>query len=155
MFCHITANWHERPLVSRQLVVNRIGNTTTDSGLRIRAALDENAYSSGIKLSEEELAFGLCRTFRYITVLPQYKRHTRRNNGYRQDSHLESSHRTGPERSAVAEQEHRSIANMVEVMIREYCGRNSVVLPEQPAPVSSNQSRLANETKSPRTKKDA
>jgi len=56
MFCHITANWRERPLVSRQLVVNRIGNTTTDSGLRIRAALDENAYSSGIKLSEEELA---------------------------------------------------------------------------------------------------
>ncbi|HCZ14671.1 MAG TPA: hypothetical protein DHV85_08730 [Candidatus Accumulibacter sp.] len=56
---------------------------------------------------------------------------------------------------AAAEQEHRSIANMVEVMIREYCGRNSVVLPEQPAPVSSNQSRLANETKSPRTKKDA
>ena len=58
-------------------------------------------------------------------------------------------------RAAAAEQEHRSIANMVEVMIREYCGRNSVVLPEQPAPVSSNQSRLANETKSPRTKKDA
>lgn len=27
---------------------------------------------------------------------------------------------------AAAEQEHRSIANMVEVMIREYCGRNGI-----------------------------
>jgi hypothetical protein len=41
---------------------------------------------------------------------------------------------------AAAEQEHRSIANMVEVMIREYCGRNSVALAEQPAPVYSKQS---------------
>ena len=56
---------------------------------------------------------------------------------------------------AAAEQEHRSIANMVEVMIREYCGRNSVALAEQPATVSSNQSPVADETKSPRTKKDA
>lgn len=56
---------------------------------------------------------------------------------------------------AAAEQEHRSIANMVEVMIREYCGRNSVAFAEQPAPVSSNQSPVADETKSPRTKKDA
>lgn len=34
---------------------------------------------------------------------------------------------------AAAEQEHRSIANMVEVMIREYCGRNGIVIPEQGA----------------------
>jgi transposase len=56
MSCHITANWRGRPLISRQVVVNLIGNTTTDTGLRIRAALDENTYSSGIKVSEEELA---------------------------------------------------------------------------------------------------
>ena len=30
-----------------------------------------------------------------------------------------------------AEREHRSIANMVEVMIRDYCGRNGVTIPEQ------------------------
>jgi hypothetical protein len=29
-----------------------------------------------------------------------------------------------------AEREHRSIANMVEVMIRDYCGRNEVAVPE-------------------------
>jgi len=35
---------------------------------------------------------------------------------------------------AAAEQEHRSIANMVEVMIREYCGRNGVAIPDQGLP---------------------
>ena len=32
---------------------------------------------------------------------------------------------------AAAEEEHRSIASMVEVMIRDYCGRNGVPIPEQ------------------------
>ena len=32
-----------------------------------------------------------------------------------------------------ADREHRSIANMVEVMIRDYCGRNGVMVPEQGA----------------------
>ncbi len=38
---------------------------------------------------------------------------------------------------SVAEQEHRSIANMVEVMIRDYCGRNSVSILQPTAPTSS------------------
>jgi hypothetical protein len=40
-------------------------------------------------------------------------------------------------------------------MIREYCGRNSVALAEQPAPIYSKQSRAADETRPPRTKKYA
>ena len=56
MFCHITANWRGRPLVSRQVVVNLIGNTTTETGLYIKAALDENHYAQGIKVSDDELA---------------------------------------------------------------------------------------------------
>jgi len=56
MFCHITANWRGRPLVSRQVVVNLIGNTTARTGLRIKAALDENVYLPGIKVSDEEMA---------------------------------------------------------------------------------------------------
>ena len=56
MFCHITANWRGRPLISRQVVVNLIGSTTTREGLRIKAGLDENAYAKGIKVSDEELA---------------------------------------------------------------------------------------------------
>ena len=30
-----------------------------------------------------------------------------------------------------ANREHRSIANMVEVLIRDYCGRNGISIPEQ------------------------
>ena len=30
-----------------------------------------------------------------------------------------------------AAREHRSIANMVEVLIRDYCGRNGIAIPEQ------------------------
>jgi hypothetical protein len=56
MFCHITQNWRGRPLVSREVIVNLIGNTTTRQGLRIRAALDEHTYPTGIKVSDTELA---------------------------------------------------------------------------------------------------
>ena len=35
---------------------------------------------------------------------------------------------------ASADQEHRSIANMVEVMIREYCGRAGVPIRDDQAP---------------------
>lgn len=56
MFCHITANWRGRPLISREVVVNLVGSTTTHEGLRIQATLDENTYALGIKVSDEELA---------------------------------------------------------------------------------------------------
>lgn len=56
MFCHITVNWRGRPLVSRQVVVNLIGSTTTQAGLCIKAALDEKNYAQGIKVSDDELA---------------------------------------------------------------------------------------------------
>ena len=32
---------------------------------------------------------------------------------------------------AAAVQEHRSIANMIAVMIRDYCGRKGIAIPEQ------------------------
>jgi len=56
MFCHITENWRGKPLVSRAVIVNLIGNTTTRTGLTITADLDENTYPTGIKVSAAELA---------------------------------------------------------------------------------------------------
>lgn len=56
MFCHITQNWRGRPLLSREVVVNLIGNTTTTEGLRIQARLDENTYAAGVKVTDRELA---------------------------------------------------------------------------------------------------
>lgn len=37
-----------------------------------------------------------------------------------------------------AAREHRSIANMVEVLIRDYCGRNGIAIPEQDALFDEN-----------------
>jgi hypothetical protein len=56
LFCFITQNWRGRPLVSRQTIVELISNTTTHTGLLVRAALDETEYETGIKVSEAELA---------------------------------------------------------------------------------------------------
>lgn len=56
---------------------------------------------------------------------------------------------------AAAEQEHRSIANMVEVMIREHCGRAGVAFAEQSPAVRTKQAAKTNQKKSPRAKKIA
>jgi transposase len=55
MFCHITENWRGRPLVSQAVVVNLIGSTRTETGLRIRAELDTNIYETGVKVKQKEL----------------------------------------------------------------------------------------------------
>jgi hypothetical protein len=56
MFSHITKNWRGRPLESVETVVNLIANTTTDTGLRIRARLDPGKYATKIKVTDEELS---------------------------------------------------------------------------------------------------
>jgi hypothetical protein len=56
MFCQITQNWRGRPLTTRQVVVNLIGQTTTQTGLRIKAALDEQTYPTKQRVSDAEMA---------------------------------------------------------------------------------------------------
>ena len=56
MFCHITENWRGRPLRGLEVIANLIGNTTTTTGLWIQAELDTHPYSTGLKVSDEELA---------------------------------------------------------------------------------------------------
>jgi transposase len=55
MFCHITENWRGRPLVSREVVVNLIGHTTTKTGLTIRSELDENRYPTGREVTDQQI----------------------------------------------------------------------------------------------------
>jgi hypothetical protein len=55
MFCHITENWRGRPLVSREVVVNLIGHTTTKTGLTIRSELDENIYPTGREVTDQQM----------------------------------------------------------------------------------------------------
>ena len=56
MFCHITENWRGRPLISHEVIVNLIGNTTTATGLAIKAKLDRRRYPKGVKVSDDDLA---------------------------------------------------------------------------------------------------
>ena len=55
MFSYISMNWRGKPLISQEVVVQLIGNTKTDKGLKIQAILDENTYKKGIKISDQEL----------------------------------------------------------------------------------------------------
>jgi hypothetical protein len=65
LFCFITNNWRGRPLTSYEVIVNLIGNTTTKSGLTVRAALDTGHYDTGIKVTDEELARVKCTPARF------------------------------------------------------------------------------------------
>jgi hypothetical protein len=56
LFSQITNNWRGRPLTSRQVIVELIGSTTTKTGLKVRAALDENTYPTKQKVTDEEMA---------------------------------------------------------------------------------------------------
>ncbi|MGH7163919.1 MAG: ISAzo13 family transposase [Nitrospiraceae bacterium] len=56
LFCHITQNWRGRPLVSHEVVVDLISNTTTTKGLRVQAALDTGRYPTAVKVTEEQMA---------------------------------------------------------------------------------------------------
>jgi hypothetical protein len=55
LFCHITQNWRGEPLVSHEIMVKLIGQTTTSAGLKVKAALDRHRYPAGKKISDEEL----------------------------------------------------------------------------------------------------
>jgi hypothetical protein len=56
LFCHVTRNWRGRPLETYQVVVNLIGSTTTESGLKVHATLDASTYEKGRKVTNEEFA---------------------------------------------------------------------------------------------------
>jgi Rhodopirellula transposase DDE domain len=49
-------NWRGRPLTRHEVIVELIGTTTTQTGLRVHAELDGGRYPLGVKVSDEELA---------------------------------------------------------------------------------------------------
>jgi hypothetical protein len=56
LFSFISQNWRGRPLLSRQVIVDLIGATTTRAGLKVYARLDESCYPRDVKVSAAELA---------------------------------------------------------------------------------------------------
>jgi hypothetical protein len=55
LFSHISMNWRAKPLISHEVIINLISNTTTASCLTVKCDLDTNEYLKGIKISDEEL----------------------------------------------------------------------------------------------------
>jgi len=55
LFSFISSTWKGQPLVSYETVVNLIGNTTTKTGLKVKAALDHSQYSLGVKVTDEKM----------------------------------------------------------------------------------------------------
>lgn len=56
LFCHVTRNWRGQPLETFEIVVNLIGSTTTETGLKVYAELNPGTYEKGRKVSDEEFA---------------------------------------------------------------------------------------------------
>ena len=56
MFCQISQNWRATPLINLQTIVELIGNTTTTTGLIIKAKIDKKEYLKGRKISNDEFA---------------------------------------------------------------------------------------------------
>lgn len=54
-FCHITQNWRGKPLTDRVAVVELMGATTTDTGLRVECVLDERTYAKGIRIKNSQM----------------------------------------------------------------------------------------------------
>ena len=56
LFSYISINWRAKPLISRQVVIDLISSTTTSTGLKVYARLDENEYPTKLKVTDEQLA---------------------------------------------------------------------------------------------------
>jgi transposase len=55
LFNHISMNWKGQPLVSLDVIINLIGNTTSSTGLKVYAMKDENKYQTKRKISDEQM----------------------------------------------------------------------------------------------------
>jgi hypothetical protein len=56
LFSFISINWRGKPLRSFRTIVELIAVTTTETGLTVRAELDEKKYPKGLKVSDAQLA---------------------------------------------------------------------------------------------------
>ncbi|HSS49648.1 MAG TPA: hypothetical protein VLX28_11950, partial [Thermoanaerobaculia bacterium] len=51
----ISQNWRGKPLISHEVIVNLIAATTTQAGLKVRAAIDHREYPPGRKITQREI----------------------------------------------------------------------------------------------------
>ncbi len=55
LFSHISMNWRGRPLTSHEVIVETITATTTLSGLKVHAELDNGTYPVGVKIPDQQM----------------------------------------------------------------------------------------------------
>jgi hypothetical protein len=55
LFSFISQNWRGKPLISHEVIVNLIAATTTQAGLKVRAAIDHREYPPGRKITQREI----------------------------------------------------------------------------------------------------
>ncbi len=56
LFSHIAMNWRGKPLVDLVTIVQLIGDTTTEAGLRIRSELDRGRYPMGVAITDQQMS---------------------------------------------------------------------------------------------------
>lgn len=56
LFAFITQNWRGKALVTHEVIIQLIANTTTTAGLTVQCRLDENDYEKGVKVSDTDMA---------------------------------------------------------------------------------------------------
>jgi transposase len=56
MFSFVSLNWRGKPLESLEMIINLIAGTTTSTGLKLYAQLDQREYERGIDITDEQLA---------------------------------------------------------------------------------------------------
>ena len=56
LFSFISQNWRGKPLISHEVIINLIAATSTRSGLKVYARLDQRDYPKKIVVTDEQLA---------------------------------------------------------------------------------------------------
>ncbi len=56
LFSFISQNWRGKPLISHEVIINLIAATSTRTGLKVYARLDERDYPKKIVVTDEQLA---------------------------------------------------------------------------------------------------
>jgi hypothetical protein len=56
MFSFVSLNWRGKPLETLEVIINLIAGTTTTTGLKVYAQLDDRTYEKGVEVSDEQLA---------------------------------------------------------------------------------------------------
>jgi hypothetical protein len=76
LFGPISLNWAGHPLATWEIMLGYLGGTTTETGLRVRAALHDRVYQTGERVSDAEMAtlnltpHAVCPTWNY-TLRPR------------------------------------------------------------------------------------